>query len=142
MSFLWVGLGTAALTAGSSIYGANQQKKGAERAANLQMDQFGLINQQQQPFIQSGYGAMGRLNTLLGLSPNPRASPGMQPGTQAPNPGYMPTPGGGVQPIMQVGSGPRMQIPERGPNARLNQLLMMRAANGDRQAQVMLQRMS
>jgi hypothetical protein len=135
--------GSAVLGAGASYLGSKKQSDASKAAANLQMDQFGLINQQQQPFIQSGYGAMGRLNTLLGLNPNPRASApgGMQPGMQAPDPGYMPTPGGGVQPIMQVGQ-PRMQIPERGPNVRLNQLLMMRAANGDRQAQAMLQRMS
>src|SRR5687767_11923773 len=103
MSFLWVGIGTAALTAGSSIYGANKQAKGAEKAGAINMDMFNVLNRQQQPFMQSGYGATGRLNTLLGINPNPRA----RVPTTGPGPGFMPTPGGGVQPIMQVG-GPRM----------------------------------
>lgn len=102
------------------------------------MDMFKLLNQQQSPFVQGGYGAMGKLNTLLGLNPNPRAA---APGAPAQSPGFRPTPGGGVEPIMQVGApqgAPMAQIPERSGNMRLNRLLAMRAANGDRQAQAML----
>lgn len=143
MSFLWVGLGTAALTAGASVYGANKQAKGAEKSAGLNMDMFKLLTQQQQPFVQGGYGAMGRLNTLLGLNPRPGAASSFP----AQSPGFRPTPGGGVEPIMQAGlAAPAhdVHIPRPPPRLQaasatsLRDLLAMRAMNGDRQAQAML----
>lgn len=95
------------------------------------MDMFRLLNAQQQPFIQSGYGAMGKLNTLLGLGGRRPAAPmSMAP----PNPAYRPTPGGGVQPIAQMG--PQASSPKMNP--RLSQLLQLRAANGDTEAARML----
>lgn len=117
----WVAIavgGTALVGAGASYLGAKKQAGAARDAAGLQMDQFNLINRQQQPYIQSGYGAMSRLNTLLGLSPNPyrQARPG----------GQMP------------GNQMRIQPYPRSSGMRLDQLLAMRAANGDRQAQQML----
>ena len=151
MTMAWIAVGTAAIGAGASIYGSKKQSDAAKKAAGMSMDQFQLINQQQMPFMQGGYGAMGRLNTLLGLNPNPRA---MQAPVSrfTPGQGYMPTPGGGVQPIMQMGpqtpSGGAWNsgsgyvgIPERAPNARLNQLLALRASNGDQQAQRILRGM-
>lgn len=127
----WVAIavgGAAVLGAGASYAGAKKQSGAAKDAANLQMQQFQTINQQQQPFIQGGYGAMSRLNTLLGLNPRPNtpalsapASTGIdtsglsgmaklfaemrnnqlaQQGGQLPGNAYMPTPGGGVQPNM------------------------------------------
>lgn len=149
----WVAVaigGSALIGAGASYAGSKKQAKGAERAGEINLDMFNTLNRQQQPFIQSGYGAMGRLNTLLGLNPNPRArQPQMSPPMTA-GPAYSPLPGGGVQPIMQVGGDRRMYAggpggdPYMGRNAggnvRLNQLLMMRAMNGDRQAQAMLGR--
>lgn len=107
------------------------------------MDQFHLLNQQQQPYIQSGYGALGRLNTLLGLSPNPNAQ-GPSPGMQAPNMSgaWRPTPGGGVQPMLA--QGPQQMRPggpggdPNGGNMQLRQILALRAAHGDTQAGRML----
>lgn len=99
------------------------------------MDWLRTVNAQQQPYIQSGYGAMSRLNTLLGLSPNPNASRPMLP---QPNPGYRPTPGGGVEPIMQVGQQPNQNgyfgIPASAPNMNLARILSLRAQNGDTEA--------
>lgn len=111
---------------------------------------FERLNQQQQPFIQSGYGAMGRLNTLLGLGA-PR-SPGAGSTGEIPlgdgmtlMPSYRPRSGGAVR---QIVSGdyeqtmPDKQIP-RDPSAnymqpmgnlRLRQLLALRAAHGDTEA--------
>jgi hypothetical protein len=106
------------------------------------MEQFRINNAQQQPYIQSAYGALSRLNTLLGLSPNPRASMG------APSSGgYMPIPGGGVQPIMQGGGGPRMYAggPGGDPTSGgipLQRILALRAMHGDTQARQMLQRIA
>ena len=141
----WVAVaigGSALIGAGASYAGSKKQSDASKAAGNLNLEMFQTLNRQQQPFVQSGYGAMGRLNTLLGLSPSPTARPRQDVWTQPwpDRPGYAPTPGGGVQPIMQTGpQGGRMQIPERSPNMRLNQLLAMRAANGDRQAQAILQ---
>lgn len=98
------------------------------------MDMFNRLNAQQQPFIRSGYGAMGKLNTLLGIGGRPQApqSPA------GPGPAFRPTPQGGVQQIvqgMQGGAGPQSS-PK--PNPRLNQILMLRAQNGDTEAARML----
>jgi hypothetical protein len=132
------------------------------------------LNAQQQPYIQSGYGAMSKLNTLLGLSPRaqsnaPVMSTPMTAGAEAAGRGpmgtmfsrmlaqqaasqgqgqgdnaYMPTPGGGVQPIMQNGQAPiRWNVPEAGMgNLPLRRILAARAQNGDRQAQAMLSRIA
>jgi hypothetical protein len=137
----WVAVaigGSALVGAGASYLGSKKQSEGAERAGQISMDMFDVLNRQQQPFMQGGYGAMGRLNTLLGLNPSPRARMPMP----SQNPGYMPTPGGGVQPIMQVGPGGAPPGDRRmyghGGGTRLNELLALRAANGDRQAQFAL----
>ena len=36
------------------MYGAKKQAKGAERAGDLNMDMFNVLNAQQQPFVRSG----------------------------------------------------------------------------------------
>lgn len=170
MTWVAVAIGGSALVgAGASYLGSKKQAKGAEKAGQLNMDMFNTVNQQQQPFIQSGYGAMGRLNTLLGLNPRPQANyPGMSAPMTAPDTAglgpieqfvaraiaakqgggnaYMPTAGGGVQPIMQ--GAPRMYAggpagdPYMNRNTRLNQILSLRAANGDTQAADMLRQIA
>jgi hypothetical protein len=62
----------AAAVAGSAIIGAvgsnmaaGTQAAGQQTAANTQSQMFNTINQQEQPFIQAGYGATSRLNQLL-----------------------------------------------------------------------------
>lgn len=169
MSFVWVAVGTAAVGAGASIYGANKQAKASEKAGALNMDMFNTLNRQQQPFIQGGYGAMGRLNTLLGLNPRPQpAAPVMSTPMTAPTMdtsgfgpmetmfarmmakrqgqssgnAYMPTAGGGVQPIAQnspnMFAGGPAGDPYMNRNVRLNQILALRARNGDTQAADMM----
>jgi hypothetical protein len=96
------------------------------------MQQFDTLNRQQQPFIQSGYGAMGKLNTLLGIGGRMGGgAPGggaFLPNTPNAGQAYRPRPNGGMQQI--VGSAPQgMQ-----GNARLKQILMLRAQNGDTEA--------
>lgn len=134
MTMAWVAAGTAVLGAGASFLGSKKQADASKNAANINLDWLKTVNQQQQPYIQSGYGAMGRLNTLLGLSPNPNA----QRMLPSPNPGYRPTPGGGVEPIMQVGSpqnqGGYFGIPEHAQNMNLARILSLRAQNGDTEA--------
>lgn len=145
MTMLWVGVGTAVLGAGASIYGSNKQASAAKKAAALNQGQFGINNAQQQPYIQSGYGAMSKLNTLLGLSPNPNPRAMMPTGPQAPQQAYAPTPGGGVE--QRIGPlpsqpPPMWNVPEHNmPNLPLRSILALRASHGDRQAQQMLQRL-
>lgn len=139
--------GSAVLGAGASYLGSKKQSDASKRAANLNMDQYALMRGDQQPFVQSGYGAMSKLNTLLGLSPNPNQRQMSQLPAPQQNPGYRPTPGGGVEPIMQAGQQlpPQHQwnVPEAGMgNLPLSRILMIRAQHGDTQAQQMLQRMN
>ncbi len=67
---------TAGAIAGSAIIGgsaaksaAKTQAKAAEQSAQLQQQQFEQTRQDQMPFLQSGVGAVNRLNELLGLEP-------------------------------------------------------------------------
>ncbi len=144
----WVAVaigGSALIGAGSSYLGSKKQAQGAEKAAGINMDMFQTLNRQQQPFIQSGYGAMGRLNTLLGLSPNPNAPRMSTPLTMPQEPAYRPTPGGGVEPILQAGPSRQHDVfaggpggDPRGGNQQLRQILSLRAQHGDTQAARML----
>lgn len=199
MTWVAVAIGGASLIgAGASYAGAKKQAKASQQAGQMNMDMFNILNRQQQPFIGSGYGAMGRLNTLLGINPRPNAQPPMSTPMTAPQDmgamgggsglarlygqmraqqmgqggggtaggsspfsrmygemrarqmaqqggggnAYMPTPGGGVQPIMQGGgqmyAGGPGGDPYMNRNARLNQILQLRAANGDTQAAEMM----
>lgn len=114
MSFIGVAIGAStAIGAASSIYGAKKQSQAAKKGADTQMAMFDTINRQQQPFIQSGYNAMGRLNTLLGIGNRPVP-------VAPPNPGAAPG-------AMYRG------VPRGGNNLR--RLLALRATHGDRAAQ-------
>lgn len=141
--------GAAVLGAGASYAGSKKQSGASKAAANLNMDQFRITNQQQQPFIQSGYGAMSKLNTLLGLSPNPNAANAPRfsaPSASSGLPGMAYNPNGSMDPRMQAGPAqppPQWNVPEANMgNLRLRQILTLRAQNGDQQAQSMLQRVA
>lgn len=134
----WVAVaigGSALIGAGASYAGSKKQSDAAKNAAGINLDWLQTVNQQQQPYIQSGYGAMSRLNTLLGLSPNPNASRPMLP---QPNPAWRPTPSGGVEPMMQAGPSTNQNgyfgIPASAPNMNLARILSLRAQNGDTEA--------
>lgn len=83
--------------AGAAIVGALVSSQGAKSAANTQanaagnaqqisQNEFNTITAQEQPFVQSGYGAMNQLNYLLGIGP--------QSGTNYGGGGYAPLVGG------------------------------------------------
>jgi hypothetical protein len=162
MTVAWIGVGTALLGAGASYAGSKKQSDASKKGANLQMEQFNRMQAQQQPFIQSGYGAMGKLNTLLGLGGGqagyggqPRGGaipPGM--GPQAPPSGltvnngpygpgvrlpqYLPGGSGDMQNHMI--SGPKMAPQDMGgQSSRLKKLLALRASHGDSEAARMLE---
>lgn len=150
MTMAWIGVGVGLLGAGASVYGANKQAKGQQNAANINTDMFRTINAQQQPFIQSGYGALSKLNTLLGLNPNPAiprmSTPLTMPGAMPSAPAWRPTPEGGVVPILQPApAGPDVHLtdpinPDDGRTA-LSRILTLRAMHGDTQAANILSKM-
>lgn len=56
---------------------ADQQAAAAANAQNISERQFNTITGQESPFMQSGYGAQGQLNYLLGIgTPGTQGSPG------------------------------------------------------------------
>jgi hypothetical protein len=121
----------AVIGAGASYAGSKKQSDAAKKGSQVQLGMFDTLNRQQQPYIQSGYGAMSRLNTLLGIGGSPGG--GGTVGTPAPGPAYRPTAGGGVQQVAQEGPQPdamNTAMPG-GQNMRLRQILALRAQNGD-----------
>jgi len=144
----WVAVaigGSALVGAGASYLGSKKQAQGAQNAAGINMDMFQTLNRQQQPYIQGGYGALGKLNTLLGINPNPNAQPSPMPPQMPQGPTYRPTPGGGVQPILQASQqpdvfagGPGGDPSGGGGTMQLRQILALRAQHGDTQAARML----
>ncbi len=101
------------------------------------MDMFNTLNSQQQPYIQSGYAATNKLNTLLGLGGGGAPSAPAGPAVSGPaNHMYRPTPGGGIQQMAEVG--PSYGAPQGASNLPLKHILTMRAQNGDTEAQRIL----
>lgn len=96
MSFI----GAAAVVGGglslaSGIIGANAaedaaqtQADAAKNAQQISLQEFNTITQQEQPFVQSGYGALSNLDWLLGIAP--QTSTGATAGTSLPSPGIAP----------------------------------------------------
>jgi len=129
MTWVAVAIGGAAVIGGGASYlGSKKQSDASKKAAGMNLDQFRTINAQQQPFIQGGYGALSKLNTLLGLSPRQMSGGG----------GGMPG-GASSGNFGQTADQAPPQSQQSQQGARLRQLLMIRAAHGDRQAQQMLQ---
>ncbi len=83
--------GSAVIGAVGSNLAAGTQASGQQQAAGTQLSMFNTINQQQQPFIQGGYGALNKLLYGLGINPVSYSSgaSGGQPmtGTQPGQPG-------------------------------------------------------
>jgi hypothetical protein len=128
--------GSALLSAGSAYAGSKKQSDASKKGADMQMEMFNRLNQQQQPYIQSGYGALGKLNTLMGIGSRP------MPQGQSPAPGqsgnhaWRPTAGGGIKQGLMAA--PQMQGQPQGNSQRLSRLLALRAANGDTEAARMM----
>lgn len=146
----WVAIaigGSALIGAGASYFGSKKQADASKAAAGISERQFDITNAQQQPFIQGGYGALSRINTLLGLNARPGGAPPMSAPMTMPSQAYRPTPGGGVQQMMQMPTQGQPRMFAGGPggdpymngSGRLNQILMLRAMHGDTEAARMLQ---
>ena len=65
-----VALAGGAFAADAARSAGNKQADAAGRATNAQLHMFDTINAQQAPYRQSGYNALGALNTGLGLPSN------------------------------------------------------------------------
>lgn len=90
------GLGSAYMSSNAAKSAADTQSQGANAAAQVARDQFNTITKQQQPFVQSGYGALNQLNYLMGIGLNPNAAP-------APNQGVDPRTGYAINPNGSIG---------------------------------------
>lgn len=67
MTFVAVAIaGAAAVGAGASVYGANQQKSAANKASATQMQMFGVQQSALDPYQKAGKGAAYGLRTGLG----------------------------------------------------------------------------
>jgi hypothetical protein len=64
----WGFVAGAAIGAIGSVVAGGEQASAQEKAANTQAQMFNTITQQEQPFIQGGYGAETTLSQLLGTS--------------------------------------------------------------------------
>ncbi len=142
MTWVAVAIGGAALIGGAASYaGSKKQSDAANKAANISQGQYQSNVGMQQPYVQSGYGAMSKLNTLLGINPDPNAPTAMPSQPVAPNnmtwngPGQM-MENAPQQPPEYRGSIPTRQQPNANP--QLRQILQIRADNGDPQAKQML----
>src|SRR5512138_1264380 len=69
-----------AVSANASRSAANTQANAAKNANATQLAMFNQVNANQQPYMQAGYGALDRLNYLLGISP--RTASGGAPGSE------------------------------------------------------------
>lgn len=68
-------IGAGVLGAGAAIYGSGQQADAADRAADMSMEQYNRMREDQRPYVQSGYAAQTRLNDLMGLSAPQQSQP-------------------------------------------------------------------
>jgi hypothetical protein len=62
-------VGSALLGSSAAKKSAKTQANAADRAAELQQQQYEQTRQDQLPFLRSGEGALNRLNQLLGIGP-------------------------------------------------------------------------
>lgn len=60
-----LGLGASAMQASASRSAASKQADAAQYAADQQREMFDIINQQQGPYREAGYGALTRIGELL-----------------------------------------------------------------------------
>lgn len=63
----WGFIAEAAIGAVGSVVSGSEQSSADKQAANTQLQMFNTINQQEQPFIQGGYGAESSLQNLMGI---------------------------------------------------------------------------
>lgn len=133
-----VGVGGALIGGGAAYAGSKKQADASKKGASTQLGMFNTLNAQQQPYIQSGYGATQKLNTLLGIGGGmPNATSGSAP--MASGSGYRPTSNGGMQQIVAPSN---YGAPPNATNIPLRHILSLRAQNGDTEAARVLREMA
>lgn len=60
-----LGLGAAAMQGSAARSAASKQADAAQYAADQQREMFGIVNEQQRPYREAGYGALTRIGELL-----------------------------------------------------------------------------
>lgn len=147
MTWVAIAVGGAALVGGAVSYSNGQKQAAAtKKAAQVTADAQSTNNANQQPFIQSGYGALSRLNTLLGINPAPTtsssggaAASANPAAAQTVTPSSAMTIGGIGRGITPIANNKKTIQPIVGSsNPQLRQLLAIRAQNGDAQAKQLL----
>jgi hypothetical protein len=98
MTWVAVAVGGAALVGGvvasqGAQSAADTQAGAAMNAAQIGQNEFNTITQQEQPFMQGGYGALSQLDYLLGI---PSSAPTSQPSSPYLTGGGFPTVPGGM----------------------------------------------
>ena len=104
-----VGAGVAgsAIAASGAKSAAQTQADAAQNAQQISMQEFNTISAQNQPFIQSGYGALSALDYGLGVAPqtatggDPNATSG---NGYDPSSGYQIGPNGGISQLIPGGT--------------------------------------
>jgi Chaperone of endosialidase len=119
---------SSVISAGAASDAANAQAQSAANAQQISQQEFNTITQQNQPFMQSGYGALSALDWGLGITPQTATggAPGSTPNptlsgfNQGYNPqtGYQIGPGGGITQMIPSGgaASPTPQIGAAGPS--------------------------
>src|SRR5882672_8234830 len=88
------GPASAAIGSDAARSASNAQARSASNAQQISQDQFSTIQQQNAPYIQSGYGALSALDWGLGISPQTATGANPTIGTQTP--GSFTPPGGSM----------------------------------------------
>lgn len=107
MSWVAVAVGGASLLGGilgsnASSKAADQQAAAAANAQNISEREFNTITGQESPFMQSGYGAQGQLNYLLGIgTPGTQGVQSVGGSSQGVAPTASSSPGGGYGSLLQ-----------------------------------------
>jgi hypothetical protein len=79
-----LGLGASAMQANAARSAGNRQADAAQYAADQQREMFNLVNEQQAPYREAGYGALTRIGEMMPYLTSPitaediRSQPGYQ----------------------------------------------------------------
>lgn len=98
------GVASAALSSNAAQNAADTQAQAAANAQGISQQEFNTITAQEQPFLQSGYGAQSQLNYLLGIGTPGQGVAGAPSSAPGPTQGYDPSSGYTIGPGGVIGS--------------------------------------
>ena len=97
------GVASAAIGSSAAQSAANTQAGAAENAQQISQNEFNTITQQEQPFMQGGYGALSALNYGLGIGGGGQQVTTPTLNGYDPSSGYQINPGGGINRLIPGG---------------------------------------